>query len=107
MRKAIITAFMLILTFSLTGQEQKQKVKEMYEKAYIYKENSLLISKSEFNCSFFITDKMAKDIVIIGAKQKWLGKEFYSDSELLFDNFLQEIIYIPWRIFPVFCSCLS
>ncbi len=86
MRKAIIIAFMLILTFSLTGQEQKQKVKEMYEKAYIYKENSLLISRSEFNCSFFITDKIAKDIVIIGAKQKWLGKEFYSDENEMYIN---------------------
>ena len=86
MKKVIIITIILILTFSLTGQEQKAKVKEMYEKAYVYKDSSLLISRSEFNCSFFITDKITEDIIIVGAKQKWLGKEFYSDENEMYIN---------------------
>ncbi len=86
MKKTFIIILMLIISFSLIGQNQKQTVKQMYEKAYIYKTKSLLISRSEFNCSFFITDKIAEDVVIIGAKQKWLGKTFYTDENEMYIN---------------------
>ena len=63
-----------------------QKKKYSITKAYAYREASLLISKTDLNCTFFIREKIKKDIVIIGAEQVALGKEEHSDAERLFIN---------------------
>jgi len=86
MKKILIILIIILVAFSLTAQSQKSKIKEKFEKSYIYKAESLLISKSEFDCSFFITEKIKKDIIIIGAKQKWLGKTFYTNENEMYIN---------------------
>ncbi len=86
MKKAIIILFIVFISISLFGQQKQPKVKEMFEKAYIYKESSLLISESEFNCAFMITDKIKEDIKIIGAKQGWVQREYYTDGNVMYIN---------------------
>jgi outer membrane protein OmpA-like peptidoglycan-associated protein len=86
MKKLFITLILFIVVFSLTAQTQKFKIKEKYEKAYVYKEQSLLVSKSEFDCSFFISEKIEQDIIIVGAKQRWLGKTFYTNENEMYIN---------------------
>ncbi len=90
MKKILIILFIIITTFSLMGQERQQqkepKLNVQYKKSYVYTNKSLLVSKSEFDCSFFIGDKIAKDIVIIGAKQEWLGKSIYSNQNEMYIN---------------------
>jgi len=88
MKKILIILFIIITTFSLVGQERQHepKLKVKYKKSYVYTNKSLLVSQSEFDCSFFIGDKIDKDIVIIGAKQEWLGKTIYSDQNEMYIN---------------------
>ena len=103
MKKALIITIMIIISFSLTGQKKEQRVKEMYEKAYIYKEKSLLISKSEFNCSFFITDKITEDIIPDVEKQAELfyrekAKETESSSERDILNKIADEEHRHWQV---------
>lgn len=84
MKKTI--CFFIVMMFFVVLFSKEQKKKYSITKAYAYKEASLLISKTDLNCTFFIREKIKKDIVIISAEQIALGKEEYSDGERLFIN---------------------
>lgn len=84
MKKTI--CFFIVMMFFVVLFSKDQKKKYTITKAYAYKEASLLISKTDLNCTFFIREKIKKDIVIISAEQIALGKEEYSDGERLFIN---------------------
>ncbi|MCP4216004.1 MAG: OmpA family protein [bacterium] len=56
------------------------------EKAYAYKEEMLLISENDLNCSYFISNRIAEDLVIIAAPDQEIAKEDYSDGDLMYIN---------------------
>ncbi len=83
--KKIIYFFIIMMFFTVLFSKD-QKKKYSITKAYSYKEASLLISETDLNCTFFIREKIKKDIVIIGAKQMDFSREGYSDGDKLFIN---------------------
>lgn len=77
--------FLVVISFSgLFSQEQK-KIFDI-RKAYTYKSASLLISETDLNCSFFISKRINRDVVVVGAEEMILGRTQYTDGDKLIIN---------------------
>ncbi|UCH94199.1 MAG: OmpA family protein [Candidatus Aminicenantes bacterium] len=77
----VLMAGMFII--SLPGQQVK---KYDIRTAYVYLEETLLISESDLNCSYFIKKSMSEDLQIIGGDRMDWGKKDYSDGDKMFIN---------------------
>ncbi|MCK4836184.1 MAG: OmpA family protein [Candidatus Aminicenantes bacterium] len=84
MKRILILLFILISFLSLFSQEKK-KIFDI-RKAYTYKPASLLISETDLNCSFFISKKIGKDVVIVGAEETFIDRNLFTDGDKLVIN---------------------
>ncbi len=69
----------------LTAQAQ-QATKYDIRTAYVYKQETLLISETDLNCSYFIRKGISKDLRIIGSTVSDWGKTGYTDMDRVFIN---------------------
>jgi len=89
MKKSALFCLLMILALFNGGQEQKKEPQKVYKltKAYVYQEESLLISETDLNCSFLIsTDDLAADIEIMASERSDGGQTQFSDGDRLFIN---------------------
>ena len=56
------------------------------QKAYVFLPESLLISESDLNCSYFIKDKVPQDIRIVGKNSLTPERTEFSDHDELVIN---------------------
>lgn len=83
--KKIAIFFILISFFLNMSSQEKKKVFDI-RRAYSYLPASLLIGESDLNCTFFISKRIRKDVVIVGAEQMYLNRNNYSDEDTLYIN---------------------
>lgn len=81
---------MAVIVFS-QSEKEKDKAKmdrniEDIKKAYAYVEEELLISETDLYCSYFISNKIAEDLVISGAEEMDTQKLDYSDGDRMYIN---------------------
>jgi outer membrane protein OmpA-like peptidoglycan-associated protein len=69
----------------LTAQTQ-QATKYDIRTAYIYKQETLLISETDLNCSYFIRKGISEDLRIIGSTVSDWGRTNYTDLDRVFIN---------------------
>jgi len=84
MKKLIILLITISLIAPLLCQEEEQKLD--MKKEYTFKTAYLLISEIDLNCSYFISQKLSIDMVIIGSETMDTNKIGYTDTEKLFIN---------------------
>lgn len=84
MKKLLILLIMMSFFLSLTAQDQK-KVLDI-RMAYSYLPASQLIGDTDLNCTFFISKRIKKDVVITGAEEMYLNRNQYSDEDKLYIN---------------------
>jgi len=66
MKKLLIFVIFIFLWAALfTSAEESKKILNI-RKAYVFLQESLLISETDLNCSYFIKDDMPRDIRIVG-----------------------------------------
>ena len=82
MKKLIILLITISLIAPLLCQEEEQKLD--MKKEYTFKTAYLLISEIDLNCSYFISQKLSIDMVIIGSETMDTNKIGYTDTEKLF-----------------------
>jgi outer membrane protein OmpA-like peptidoglycan-associated protein len=86
MKKVIFFVIFAFLTLSLTANQKEAKKIYKLKKAYVYLDESLLISDSDLNCTYFIKDSMPQDIRIVESYQSVIQRKDYSDSDSLVVN---------------------
>ena len=84
MKKIIIFIIAVVLVFPLISQQQKKILK--IKKAFAYEDESLLISEADNICSYFIGKGIKRDILIVGAEQRYIEKDVFSDGDTLYIN---------------------
>ena len=84
MKRLLILLLVVISFLSLFSQEKKQILD--IRKAYTYQAASLLISETDLNCSFFISKRISKDVVIVGAQEMFMDRTQYADGDKLIIN---------------------
>lgn len=70
-------------------EKDKVKIKrtlDQIKKAYAYMEEELLISEADLYCSYFISNKMAEDLVITGSEFMDTLQIQYSDGDKMYIN---------------------
>ncbi len=86
MKKISLFLILMVGTASLFLTAQDQPVKKYdIRTAYIYKKETLLISETDLNCSYFIKKEMREELRIIGSTSD-SGKLDYTDGDRLFIN---------------------
>ncbi|MBN2347002.1 MAG: OmpA family protein [Candidatus Aminicenantes bacterium] len=86
MKKALILVFFIFLATALSsGAEEVKKIYDL-QKAYVYKDESLLISDTDLNCSYFIKDDVPRDIRIIGSHVAIEERTEFSDHDEMLVN---------------------
>lgn len=87
MKKISLFLILMVGTASLflTAQDQPAKKYDI-RTAYIYKKETLLISETDLNCSYFIKKGMSEDLRIIGSTMSDSGKSDYTDGDRMFIN---------------------
>lgn len=87
MKKNSLFLILMLGTASLVLTAQAQiATKYDIRIAYVYKKETLLISESDLNCSYFITKRISEDIRIIGSTRDDWGKRDFSDGDRMFIN---------------------
>jgi outer membrane protein OmpA-like peptidoglycan-associated protein len=87
MKKISLFLILMLGTGSLFLTAQAQQAKKYdIRTAYIYKKETLLISETDLNCSYFIKKGISEDIRIIGSTMVDWGKAEYTDSDRMFIN---------------------
>lgn len=87
MKKTFVVAVFVLLaaTQFLSAQEEK-KVYDL-QKAYVFLEEEMLVNATDLNCSYFIRDKVPRDIRIVGTHAPVSQREAYTDlDELVIDK---------------------
>ncbi len=87
MKKISLFLILMLGTVSLLLTAQSQQVKK-YEirTAYVHKKETLLISETDLNCSYFIKKGISEDLRIIGSTVVDWGKTDYTDGDRMFIN---------------------
>jgi len=86
MKKLLIPVIFVLLTAaSQVGAQESKKILNI-QKAYVYLDESLLISESDLNCSYFIKDDMPQDIRIISKHLSTPERNEFSDHDDLVIN---------------------
>ena len=81
MKKSLVIAIFILFTTALAVHAQESKRILNIQKAYVFLEESLLISDSDLNCSYFIRDDMPRDIRIVSHFTPLAERTEYSDSD--------------------------
>jgi len=86
MKKLLIPVIFVILTAALiSGAEENKKIFNI-QKAYVFLEESLLISETDLNCSYFFKDDMPQDIRIVDKHLSTSERKEFSDHDELVIN---------------------
>ena len=87
MKKALFFVIFTFLALALTVNAQESKKIYNLQKAYVFLEESLLISDADLNCSYFIRDDMPQDIEVVASYQP-VGelKDFSDNAKLIIDK---------------------
>jgi len=81
MKKTLIPVlFVFLAAASLLIAQESKKIMNI-QKAYVYLDESLLISESDLNCSYFIKDEVPEDIRIIEKHLVSPERNEFSDSD--------------------------
>lgn len=87
MKKMSLFLILMLGTGGLFLMAQAQKAtKYDIRTAYVYKRETLLISNTDLNCSYFIRKGINEDIRIIGSTAVDWGKSDYTDGDKMFIN---------------------
>lgn len=86
MKKTLVLVIFVILAAALlSGAEENKKVWNI-QKAYVYLEESLLISDTDLNCSYFIKDAVSDDIRVVSKHVAEAERNEFSDHDELVIN---------------------
>lgn len=87
MKKISLFLILMLGTGSLFLTARAQQVKKLdIRTAYIHRQETLLISETDLNCSYFIRKGISEDLRIIGSTVSDWGKTDYTDLERVFIN---------------------
>lgn len=81
----ILVIFVFLAAALLSTAEKGKKILDI-QKAYVYMEESLLISDTDLNCSYFIKDDVPQDIEIVAKHLPTPERKEFSDSDELIIN---------------------
>lgn len=83
MKKMLIPVIFVFLAAATLANAQESKKIMNIQKAYVYLEESLLISETDLNCSYFIKDEVPQDIRIIAKHLVTPERREFSDNDEL------------------------
>jgi len=83
MKKTLVFVIFTFLVLALTANAEEAKKIYKLQKAYVFLEESLLISDTDLNCSYFIKDDMPQDIKVVASYQSVGQREDFSDDDNL------------------------
>jgi outer membrane protein OmpA-like peptidoglycan-associated protein len=86
MKKVLFFAVFIFLALAMTTHAEETKKIYNLQKAYVYMEESLLISETDLNCSYFIKDDMPEDIEIVAKYLPTQERNEFSDGDNLIIN---------------------
>ncbi|MBU4268112.1 MAG: OmpA family protein [Acidobacteria bacterium] len=86
MKKLLILIIFVFLAAALIGSAEESKKILNIQKAYVFLPESLLISETDLNCSYFIKADMAQDIRIVGKHLSTHERKEFSDHDELVIN---------------------
>jgi outer membrane protein OmpA-like peptidoglycan-associated protein len=84
MKKMLFFVIFVYFALALTAVVKEPKKIYRLQKAYVYLDESLLISDTDLNCAYFVKDSMPLDIKIVSSYQPDSERVGYSDSDNLF-----------------------
>jgi outer membrane protein OmpA-like peptidoglycan-associated protein len=84
MKRTLFFVIFIYCALALTTAVKEPKKIYNLKKAYVYLDESLLISETDLNCSYFVRDTMAQDIKVVSAYQLDGERAFYLDNDNLF-----------------------
>jgi outer membrane protein OmpA-like peptidoglycan-associated protein len=84
MKKMLFVVIFIFLTLALTVNAEESKKIYKLQKSYIFLDESLLVSDTDLNCSYFIKDDMPLDIRIVASYQSVEQRIDFSDNDQLF-----------------------
>jgi outer membrane protein OmpA-like peptidoglycan-associated protein len=82
--KKIFFIIFIFLTLALTANGEEPKKIYKLQKSYVFLDESLLISDTDLNCSYFIKDSMPQDIKVVASYQPDDQRIGFSDNDNLF-----------------------
>ena len=82
-KKILFIVIFIFLAFALTADVKESKKIYKLQKAYVFLDESLLISDTDLNCSYFIKDSMPQDIKIVASYQSIEQRKDFSDNDNL------------------------
>jgi outer membrane protein OmpA-like peptidoglycan-associated protein len=86
MKKLLIPVVLVLLAAALlSGAEESKKIMNI-QKAYVYLDESLLISEIDLNCSYFIKEDVPQDIRIVDTHLASAERSEFSDHDDLVIN---------------------
>lgn len=83
MKKILFLVIFIFLALALMADVKEYKKIYKLQKAYVYLDESLLISDSDLNCSYFIKDSMPQDIKVVASYQSIEQRKDFSDNDNL------------------------
>lgn len=83
MKKILFFVIFIFLALALMADVKESKKIYKLQKAYVYLDESLLISDSDLNCSYFIKDSMPQDIKVVASYQSIEQRKDFSDNDNL------------------------
>jgi outer membrane protein OmpA-like peptidoglycan-associated protein len=84
MKKMLFVVIFIFLTLALTVNAEESKKIYKLQKSYIFLAESLLVSDTDLNCSYFFKDDMVRDIRIVASYQSVEQRIDFSDNDQLF-----------------------
>jgi len=84
MKKMLFLVVFIFIALALMAQVDAPKKVYKIQKAYAYLEESLLISETDLNCSYFIREDMPQDILIIDSYQPDRERKSFLDRDNMF-----------------------
>ncbi len=86
MKKMLFPVIFIFFALLLAAEVKEPKKIFKLQKAYIYLDESLLISDTDLNCSYFIKDSMPQDIKVVASYQPDELRNDFTDNDGLFIN---------------------
>ncbi|HUU04770.1 MAG TPA: OmpA family protein [Patescibacteria group bacterium] len=86
MKKLLFLIIFVFLAAALIGSAEESKRILNMQKAYVFLQESLLISETDLNCSYFIKDDVPQDIRIVGKNSLTPERREFSDHDELVIN---------------------
>ncbi len=84
MKKMRFLVIFLFIALALPAQEKEAKKIYKLQKAYMYLEESLLISETDLNCSYFIKDDMDRSMLLVDSYQPEQERVSFLEGDNLF-----------------------